>query len=742
MPRFLKIAGRDARNTFKNTIALVVCVGMIVIPCFYAWFNIWGSWDPYGNTKNLKVALVNNDDGYKSDLIPVNVNLGQEVVGDLRASKSIGYIVTDEDDALEGVKSGAYYAAVVIPDDFSERMLTSFAEDGEHPEVTFYQNEKANAIASIVTDKASAAVKKEIDQSFASSLTSAAAGVLDQLGTYLDSDDVAKVAAQLDRALDTTQARLSDTAGNLRSYAAIAGSAADLLAKLDTGGASSLSSALDATGLLGSAADGTRSLSSALDGATADLNSSLASSKDDLEAVRTSLGDAFDAADTHAQQMADALAKAKEVTFARKQKLQELLDSMKGTDEIVKTYEKSYTEGSAEYQSVHSISIEISGLNKKVQQALDDATKLDDTVGKAISDLESGRSTAKSTRASIEASIAQAQTSFDEISSSYEQGLKSSLAGLGASLSSAASEAESVGADISSVTDSLSSSASSAADGLSGTQKSLTDAASTLDDAAAQLERVHTELQDALSAGDLEKLRQILSADATDLATFISAPVSMDRTAVFAVANNGSAMAPFYTTLAIWIGGVVLCALVKCAPSEKYLKEIGARPTDAYLGRLVFFLVIGFLQSSLVLAGDLWFLGVQCTHPALFFLTGWLESFIFINIIYALTASFGDVGKAIAVVLMVIQVAGSGGTFPKEMLPGIFQKLYPFLPFVHGEDALRAAIAGIYQNDYWFCMLRLAAFIVPALLLGLVLRRPVIHLNHWVEGKLESTKIM
>ena len=91
---------------------------------------------------------------------------------------------------------------------------------------------------------------------------------------------------------------------------------------------------------------------------------------------------------------------------------------------------------------------------------------------------------------------------------------------------------------------------------------------------------------------------------------------------------------------------------------------------------------------------------------------------------------------------MVIQVAGSGGTFPKEMLPGVFQKLYPFLPFVHGEDAMRACIAGIYQNDYWFCMLRLACFIIPALLLGLILRRPVIHLNHWLEEKLESTKLM
>lgn len=202
VPRFLKVAAYDAHNVFKNVISLVVCVGMIVIPSFYAWFNIWGSWDPYKNTANLKVAVVNLDEGYTSDLIPVDVNLGERTESELKASKSIGYTIVDsEDEAVEGVKSGTYYAAVVIPADFSERMLTYFADSTDKPEVYFYQNEKANAIAAIVTDKASAAVQKDINQSFASSLTSAAAGVLDQVGNYLNSDDVRTLATQLDSAL-------------------------------------------------------------------------------------------------------------------------------------------------------------------------------------------------------------------------------------------------------------------------------------------------------------------------------------------------------------------------------------------------------------------------------------------------------------------------------------------------------------------------------------------------------------
>lgn len=739
VPRFMKVAAYDAHNVFKNVISLVVCVGMIVIPSFYAWFNIWGSWDPYKNTANLKVAVVNLDEGYTSDLIPVDVNLGERTESELKASKSIGYTIVDsEDEAVEGVKSGTYYAAVVIPADFSERMLTYFADSTDKPEVYFYQNEKANAIAAIVTDKASAAVQKDINQSFASSLTSAAAGVLDQVGNYLNSDDVRTLATQLDSALAQTQKRLSDTSGNLRSYAAIAGSASQLLDQLDSDGSGTLSSALDASGMLRSGTDGVQSLSDALDGATSSINDSFANSASDFDNVKNALDEAFDAAAGHTDQLVDALTQAKGTVDSRVAKLQDLYDSMDGIDAITKEYRDQFEVGSPEWE----IAVEIEGLNAKVKQALDDAKQLDDGLGKAISDIQNTQSSASDARTTLDGLVDQAKTSITNISSDYEQGLRSSLSDMNRSLQDAASKADAMKTQLDNVSSSLKDTAATASKSMGDVQGSLLDAADQLDGAAAKLGDIHTQIQDALDSGDLDQLRTILSANAEDLASFISTPVSMDRTAVFAVANNGSGMAPFYSTLAIWIGGVVLCALVKTAPSDRFLKKIHARPTDSYIGRIIFFLIIGFFQSTLVIAGDLWFLGVQCQHPVLFFLTGWLESFIFINIIYALTASFGDVGKAIAVVLMVIQVAGSGGTFPKEMLPGVFQKLYPFLPFVHGEDAMRACIAGIYQNDYWFCMLRLACFIIPALLLGLILRRPVIHLNHWLEEKLESTKLM
>jgi putative membrane protein len=172
------------------------------------------------------------------------------------------------------------------------------------------------------------------------------------------------------------------------------------------------------------------------------------------------------------------------------------------------------------------------------------------------------------------------------------------------------------------------------------------------------------------------------------------------------------------------------------------LEEIGAKPRHAYFGRLAFFLMLGACQSTMLLLGDLFFLKVQCVNPLLFMLTGWLASTVFINIVYALAASFGDVGKGLGVLIMVIQVAGSGGTFPVQMLPTLFQSLYRFLPFVYTENAFRAAMFGTYGSDWLVAMGTLALYLVPALLLGLVLRKPLVGLNEWMEEKLEETKLM
>ena len=175
----------------------------------------------------------------------------------------------------------------------------------------------------------------------------------------------------------------------------------------------------------------------------------------------------------------------------------------------------------------------------------------------------------------------------------------------------------------------------------------------------------------------------------------------------------------------------------KTTDSLKNVKEY-----QMYLGRYILFLLMGLFQSGLICLGDLYYLGIQCEHPFLFVVAGWMASIAFVNLIYTLTVSFGDIGKAVCVILLVIQVAGSGGTFPIEVAPAFFKKVYPFLPFTHSMTAMRECIGGFYGNTYWAELGKLGLFLAASLLLGLVLRKPVIRLNHAFMEKLESTKVM
>ena len=752
MQRFFAFVKRDAEHVFANVISLVVCVGMVVVPSFYAWFNIAGSWDPYGNTGNLKVAVANSDAGYTGELIPMSLNMGERMTSSLVESTSIGYTMTSEDEAIEGVQSGKYYAAIVFPEDFTTDMMSVLSSSATKPKVLFYQNEKANAIAQIVTDKASTAVQQDIDESFASSVTSVGAGVLEDLTNYLDDDQLAEFTGKLNSAVTDAQKGLQETASTTRSFASILDSASSLLGN-GTGGASdSVKATAEVGDGLRETAGDVRSLSSAVDGATDSVNKALASSSASMDKVKASIDDAFSDAGDAAGASQAALESAAGTVDTQVAELDKLLDALGQTDTLTKTWYESWDNGAdpgftgqigVSRDDVYSAYVTVDGLNSSVRSLRASLADLSAGLRKTAGDVGTASGAAADSKQQLDDLVDKAKSGITSVQGDFEGDLRQSLGDLASKIDSAASDADAIGSSISSTLDAVNGTAASASKDLDDTKTSVSSAADSLDEAATKLGDLTSALDGALATGDMGTIRAILSGGSTALADFIAEPVSIDRDAIYPIENNGSAMAPFYTTLAIWIGGVVLAALVKCKPSEDALRETGAKPRHAYLGRMVFFVLIGFAQTLLILLGDLFFLGIQCEHPVLFVLAGMMASFVFVNIIYALTASFGDVGKAIAVVLMVIQVAGSGGTFPVQMLPqGFFQAAYPWLPFVHSENAMRAAMFGVYNGDFWGELAMLAAYLVPALLLGLLLRKPVVRLNDWIEEKIESTKLM
>ena len=199
-------------------------------------------------------------------------------------------------------------------------------------------------------------------------------------------------------------------------------------------------------------------------------------------------------------------------------------------------------------------------------------------------------------------------------------------------------------------------------------------------------------------------------------------------------------MAPFYTTLAIWVGMTILVSLVKVNANTKEL--VDPRPSQLYFGRYLTFFLLSQIQALIIVLGDLYILKIQCPHPVAFIATGAITSLTFSLLIYSLTISFGDIGKAAAVVIMVIQIAGSGGTYPIEALPSFFRAVYIFFPFPYAINSMRECIGGMYENTLGKCYIQLLLFCAASLMIGLIVRKPFIKLNHFIEKRMEDTEML
>ena len=721
----------DVRSISHNVIALVVCVGLVVLPSLYAWLNIEGSWDPYGHTSELKIAVANDDEGYKSSLIPVNVNIGERAASKLRESTSINYIYTTHDDAMEGVRSGRYYAALIIPKDFSKNLLSGLGSDGKSdPDkaaaITYVSNEKIGAIAPLVTDKAAESARTQIESGFTDALTEVGAGVLGELSTSLDDPHLMNAAATLDASLERSISTLHTISEHIKLYGDLISSSQSIVSSTSDLMGSTNTAAQNASNALSSASDGTDALKAGALSAGNAVDSALASTTESFEALDGAIDSALDTTSTTATHTSSNLRALADKVGSVAQRYQSLLADIKNIQAALPSH----------LQSILDAPI------ARIQGTIDTQQSLQERLSSTADAIDKGVSVSESDRAEIRSLVAQAKKDVASTQSELKNTLNDQLDSLSSALDGATSDTSAISASINETISQLKDVSSSTNKSLDSIKEDLATAQKRIDSLADSLGTIHTSLSQALAGGDLSAVRRILSANSTDLASFISSPTQLERTAVYPVANNGSAMAGFYTTLSLWVGAIVLVAMLLTGTDQSFSESIGAKPRHSYVSRLLVFSIFGFLQATLVGLGDLYYLGIQCIDPVRFMLTLWIASFVYVNIMYALTYAFGDVGKAIAVFLLVIQVAGSGGTFPIQMLPQSFQNVNALLPFVHTINAMHETIAGYYGNVWISEVAIQGTYLAGALLLGLVLRKPLVRANKWIAQKLESTKIM
>lgn len=719
----VRIFARDLRRIVTNPVALVVTLGVCLIPSLYAWVNILANWDPYQSTGTVPVAVVVEDAGAEvPGMGPVNA--GQMVRERLEENHQLGWDFVDEKDrALEGVRSGRYYAAFVIPRDFTATLAGAL--DG-HPApacVGYYVNEKLSAVAPKVTDTGATELETQIASEFvrtageavSEKVVEAAARAAGAAGGARTDAAAAlgEVGSRLDGLAGTLDGAQGDIAASREAVARAEGALGRAALAADE-----LSTSVDAgLGELGQAREQARSLAADLSGALGEGSAALAglasTAGRDVGAIAGDVGWAQG-------QLSAAISQLRAASGT----LRSLRSSLQHARDAVAAATPSDDAG-RELQSAA-----LAGLDDAMG-ALDELADAQDArldgLQAASDEVAAGAGAMRDLAGGVAGA---AQDGADALA-----GLRADVAqGVSPELSAALDELGDAGGHVAGAIGAVGPLARQAQGTLEQLDALLAQCDGTLGriaesarDAAGRMGALAGELTAAGSA-EAGTLDDVLALDPSSVGAALGSPVELVDEAVFPVANYGSGVAPFYTNLALWVGGFVLVAIYKLEVDQAELDALGAGPREAFFGRWLLLALLGQVQALVCCVGDV-ALGIQCVSPAAYVFAGMMASLVYVLAVFALASAFRHVGKALAVLLVVLQIPGASGLYPIQMQPAFFRALEPWLPFTYGINAMREAVAGFYDGNYARDLALLMCFAVPALILGVGCRRALAGVN-------------
>lgn len=678
---------------------MVVAIAIVILPSLYAWLNIYSNWDPYGNTGGISIAVASLDEDYTTPE-GETVNKGRDVLDDLRESTSINWVVVDtQDEAVEGVRAGDYYAAVVIGEDFTYNMYNMLTQWTGKPTITYYENDKKNAVATKITDTAASNLKQSITENYLEVLIGNIFRDASDLSQALTADDPVGSAQGLLTQANTLLLSLNQT---LQAYA-------------NAGAGGGMDSALsqevsDLVSSMNSHTPSTGDLTATVSQISREIYAALQKADSALQQAYQALETAVNGGNNEA-----ALAAADRALSAAAQELGKAGQAV--SDWGHRFDGQTGSAAQAAQKAAQELSEQLFGLQAQLNSLPGLVESKDDALAAVKSCVDAVDALTNRVGDLLTPSQSDLAQDIKDVAGQAE-GMLDGLKGTAADVRTLLSQAQGLQGSLDSV---------------------LADGQAAISDASAKLTELIENLDLSGTQTQLSTLVDILGGDPAVYGQYFSELVQTSVEPVYPVANYGSAMAPFYSVLAIWVGGVILVALMKVHAKPDGLLD--PKPWHLYFGRYLTFLLFNELQAAVIVTGDLFILGVQCENIGMFYLTGALTSFVFSLLIYSLAISFGDVGKAVVVVVMVLQIAGSSGTFPIELLPQVYRKIYHFFPFPYAIDAVRECLCGMYGNTWLVQIGYLMLFAVAALIIGLFVRKPFIGLNEFVEEKLEESEL-
>lgn len=646
----LSVIRSDMKRLSRSAVAVVCVMGLVLIPCLYSWFNVLSNWNPYieESTRNLNIGVVSNDVG--STIAGFEINCGTLMVKELKANEQVGWQFPESEEALmDGLYAGDYYAALIIPADFSERVV-SF-KDGKfiQPEIIYYDNQKLNAVASRVTDRAQTVIKDRVNEIFVSL-------IVDRLSDYTALFDGMGIDAN--SALRELESSLASVQNDLRTYSSIMDSMSSVTQSAAT-----------------------------VSGMTGDLLPDIA---DMLVKCRTSIGDMQERLETSKEDVIYAADSIRN-TAEELKNTADRLDNAVGGDPA--DAGKAYVDWSSLYGET--------GITVYEGEILDDLYyDVNNHLHESYKELDS---IIKETNidGNLIASMTTLQDSLNNLDSLLEK-MQGNVEGQQITLAQYTNA-------------------------LNSCTNSINQTKDVLDYMANAVASIQSSVSTLRNSENFSKILDLFDSDVDGLIAYLDSPANLEVVRVYELENNGSGMAPFYTILSIYASALLSVSIMNTHVKRK--EEFGDLSVKTeFMGRYFTFFAIGQATALVTVLGNLFYIGIQCYNPLLYWLAAAIASFLFTIINYGLVFAFGNIGEALSIVILVIQVAGSGGTYPVQMLPEFFQKLYSVMPFNFAMNAMRETISGAYGNTYLRCvliMLATALVLIPVFILCSVFYRPV-----------------
>ena len=694
-----KIFRRDIGRILRVPFAVIVVVGVCFLPAMYAWFNIAGFWDPYANTSHLRVAVVNEDKGATTGATG-KIDAGAQVAAQIKDNHDLGWYFTTRQGAIDDVKTGRSYAAIIIPANFSTS-LVSFMDPQHYtqPKLEYYVNQKLNAVAPQITNAGASTLDRKINSAFVSQVSKAVTTKLGDFSKQVRAQ-TATVNANTDKSLAQGAQKLAAALASVQSQSqqidqarAKIASAQNSLTALQTQ-VTNLSQIATNTGTL-------------------------------LSTTATTITDFSSKAPGILDKSASLTVQATGKLSVNAANLNGAVQSAQGrVDGVVSELESiNQTQGQILTQLQNAGLGNVPGgsdaLAILTQQNTNAATNLSNlrTVGSSISATSTSLSDAAS------ALNTAANTSTTAFSSARESVFSSSLPQVSSSLYNMDRLSGTLAVTISNQNQQitqLKSMLTQLDKNLAATQSALNQSATTLTQLQSDLESTRADLGAISGTSALRQLTDKLDVSADKVANFMLSPTLLSTHKVYPVANYGSAMAPVFTNLTLWVGAFMLVVLIKLNGAITH--------TQAYMGRWLLMAAISAVQAIVVTTGDL-ILGVQHESVVLFYLATILIGWAYLSIIYALSASFQHIGKGLCVIMVILQIPGSSGLYPIEMVPSFFGWVYPVLPFKYGVAAVREVIGGFYAHHFLSDLGVLALMAAGSFAVGIGLRPFLVNIN-------------